>query len=71
LRASRPWGRGLEVRITPAGLELLERAQAAAKTVEDRTLALLTPEQQRELRAILRQMMIVMDIYLPDSADVQ
>ena len=63
-------GRVLDVRITPAGLELLERAQAATKVVEGRALALLTPDQQGELRAILRQMMIAMDIYLPDSADV-
>jgi hypothetical protein len=40
------------------------------KVVEDRALASLTPDQQCELRAILRQMMIAMDIYLPDSADV-
>lgn len=71
VRAPHPThGRVLEVRITPAGLELLERAQAATKGVEDRALASVTPEQQRELRSILRQMMIAMDIYLPDSADV-
>ena len=68
VRAPHPThGRILEARITPEGLELLERAQAAAKTVEDKALATLSEPQQRELRALLRQIMISMDLYLPDT----
>jgi DNA-binding MarR family transcriptional regulator len=63
-------GRIIDVQITPAGLELLERVQAETKTVENRALATLSARQQRELRAILRQLMIAMDIYLPDSPAV-
>jgi len=72
VRAPHPThGRRLDVQITASGLELLDRAQAATKAVEVRALAPLSPDQHRELRAILRQMMIAMDVYLPDSADVR
>ncbi|MFJ8148714.1 MarR family winged helix-turn-helix transcriptional regulator [Streptomyces sp. NPDC096048] len=64
-------GRILQVRITPEGAELLARAQAAIKKVEDRTLAFLDDEQQRQLQRVLRSMMQAMDLYLyfPDADD--
>jgi DNA-binding MarR family transcriptional regulator len=66
MRAPHPThGRILQVRITPEGLELLEQAQAATKAVEDKALASLSQPQERELRALLRQIMISMDLYLP------
>ncbi|KJE19521.1 transcriptional regulator [Frankia torreyi] len=62
-------GRILQVRITPEGTELLARAQAATRKAEDRTLAFLDDEQQRQLRRVLRTMMQAMDLYLyfPDA----
>ncbi|WP_413804835.1 MarR family winged helix-turn-helix transcriptional regulator [Streptomyces sp. OE57] len=67
VRAPHPThGRILDVRITESGLDLLERAQAATKAVEDRALATLTAAQQRELRALMRQIMADMDLYLPE-----
>ncbi|TDD93953.1 MarR family winged helix-turn-helix transcriptional regulator [Actinomadura rubrisoli] len=59
-------GRILEVRITGEGLELIERAQAAAKRVEDRAMAELTPAQQDELRSLLRQITRTLDLYVPE-----
>jgi nicotinamidase-related amidase len=41
------------VRITPAGADLLTRAQAATRKAEDRALAFLDEEQQRQLRSVL------------------
>lgn len=67
VRAPHPThGRILQVRITPAGVELLDRVQAATKRVEERALACLTEQQQAQLRTLLRQMMREMDIYVPD-----
>ncbi|MFI1912840.1 MarR family winged helix-turn-helix transcriptional regulator [Nocardia sp. NPDC020380] len=62
-------GRRLDIQITTAGMELLERAQAATKQVEERALAPLTAEQQREFRTVLRQLMSAMDVYVPESDD--
>lgn len=62
-------GRRLDIQITAAGMELLERAQAATKRVEERALAPLTPDQQHEFRAVLRQLMLAMNIYVPESGD--
>ncbi len=59
-------GRILEVRITAEGLELVERAQAAAKGVEDRAVAGLTPAQQAELRVLLRHITRTLGLYLPE-----
>ncbi|WP_165495098.1 MarR family winged helix-turn-helix transcriptional regulator [Actinomadura roseirufa] len=59
-------GRILEVRITEEGLALVERAQEAAKDVEDRAVAGLTQAQQDELRALLRQMTRTLDLYVPE-----
>jgi DNA-binding MarR family transcriptional regulator len=62
-------GRKLDIQITAAGMELLERAQAATKRVEERALAPLTPDQQHEFRTVLRQLMLAMDVYVPESDD--
>ena len=62
-------GRILEVRITPEGEELLERAQAATGRAENRALAFLEPEQQRQLRDLLQSMMQAMDLHLYFPAD--
>ncbi|MFG2502299.1 MarR family winged helix-turn-helix transcriptional regulator [Streptomyces sp. NPDC048441] len=58
--------RVVDVTITDDGIALLDRAQTAARDVEARALAALTPAQQRQLRAILRRLMVSMDLYLPD-----
>ncbi len=57
-------GRILQVRITPAGAELLARAHAATGKAEDRALAFLDEGQQRVLRGALRTMMQAMGLYL-------
>ncbi|WP_433263545.1 MarR family winged helix-turn-helix transcriptional regulator [Actinosynnema sp. CS-041913] len=59
-------GRILEVRITAEGRRLVERAQEAAKSVEDRAVAGLTPAQQDELRALLRHMTRILGLYVPE-----
>ncbi|MCI3928203.1 MarR family winged helix-turn-helix transcriptional regulator [Streptomyces sp. AN091965] len=64
-------GRILEVRITPEGLDLVERAQAAAKHVEDRAVAGLTPAQQGELRALLGQITRTLGLYAPEPRSPQ
>jgi DNA-binding MarR family transcriptional regulator len=70
VRAPNPaHGRMLDVTITPAGLELLERAQAATKVVEDRALHTLSADQQRELRQLLREVMTSMGLYLPEAPE--
>ena len=66
IRATHPThGRILQVRITPEGLELVEQAQDATKAVEDKALVSLSRAQERELRALLRQIMSSMDLHLP------
>ncbi len=57
-------GRILQVRITPAGSELLARAHAATGKAEDRALAFLDEKQQHVLRGALRTMMQAMGLYL-------
>ncbi|MGA4844055.1 MarR family winged helix-turn-helix transcriptional regulator [Streptomyces sp. G45] len=64
-------GRILEVRITPEGLDLVERAQEAARHVEDRALAGLTSAQQDELRALLRQITRTLGLYVPEAPEVR
>lgn len=56
-------GRIVSNTITPAGRDLLDRAQAATKTVDDRALAQLRPDQQRELKAILRVLILELTDY--------
>jgi hypothetical protein len=58
-------GRVLEVRITTEGMRLLERAQAAAKTVEDRGRRAAVrrgtrPAEQPHLHRVMQ----TLDIYL-------
>lgn len=62
-------GRILEVRITPAGAELLARAHAATGKAEDRALASLDEGQQRVLRGALRTTMQAMGLYMYFPAD--
>lgn len=57
-------GRILQVRITREGAELLARAHAATRRIEDRALVSLDEGQQRVLRAGLRAMMQDMGLYL-------
>lgn len=57
-------GRILQVRITPEGAELLARAHAVTRRVEDRALVSLDEGQQRVLRAGLQAMMREMGLYL-------
>jgi hypothetical protein len=54
----------------PAGTDLSEQAQTAIKSVEDRPLASLAQEQQRDLCAIPRQVMIAMGTCFPDPVHV-
>jgi DNA-binding MarR family transcriptional regulator len=56
-------GRILQVRITPAGAELLAAAHAATGQAEDRALALLDDGQRRLLREGLQAMMQAMGLY--------
>jgi DNA-binding MarR family transcriptional regulator len=62
-------GRILQVRITPPGTELLAQAQEAIWKAEDRALAFLDDQQQRELANELRGMMRELGLYLyfPDG----
>jgi DNA-binding MarR family transcriptional regulator len=57
-------GRVLEVRITAEGARLLERAQAAAKTVEDRAVAQLSDEEHAQLSSLVHRVMETLDLYV-------
>ena len=57
-------GRILEVRITPAGAEVLARAHAATGKAEARALASVDEHQQRVLRGALRATMQEMGLFL-------
>jgi DNA-binding MarR family transcriptional regulator len=57
-------GRVLEVRITAEGIRLLERAHAAAKTVEDRAVAQLSDEEHAELSGLIQRVMETLDLYV-------
>jgi hypothetical protein len=65
-RESRPSGADYA-----AGAELLDRAQAATRKAEDRALAFLDADQQRQLETVLRTMMRELGLYLyfPDADD--
>lgn len=62
-------GRILDVTITDEGMAELDRAQVAVRAVEDRALSALTSAQQRQLKDLLRKVMINLDLYLPDTDD--
>jgi DNA-binding MarR family transcriptional regulator len=57
-------GRVLEVRITESGAALLQRAEAAATTVEDRAVAQLSDEEQAQLSALIHKLMQTLDLYV-------
>ncbi len=57
-------GRVLEVRITADGAALLFRAQAAAKTVEDRAVAQLSEEEHTQLKGLIHKVMQTLDLYV-------
>lgn len=57
-------GRVLEVRITSEGVRLLGRAQAAAKTVEDRAVAQLSDEEHAQLSSLIHRVMETLDLYV-------
>jgi DNA-binding MarR family transcriptional regulator len=59
-------GRILQLRITPEGTELRDRAQTTIKKLNDRILSLLDEEQQRQLGQILRRLMDGVDLYVPE-----
>lgn len=59
-------GRILECRITPAGLALLHEVQQATRDSERYTGG-LSPAKQEQLRALLTEMMISLDLFLPAS----
>jgi len=61
-------GRVLEVRITTEGARLLERAKAAAKTVEDRAVAQLSAEEHVQLSSLLQRIMQTLDIYVTERS---
>lgn len=48
-------GRGRVIRLTPAGLRVIDEAFAAHLANEERLLAGLTPAQRRSLEALLRE----------------
>jgi DNA-binding MarR family transcriptional regulator len=52
----------LEVRITAEGARQLERAKAAAKTVEDRAVAQLSTEEHDQLSSLIHRVMQTLDI---------
>ncbi|MEE1940790.1 MarR family transcriptional regulator [Streptomyces sp. TRM 70361] len=58
-------GRVIEVRITDAGRELLERAKACTEPVHERAVALLDGKEQGELRRLLLRTMAALDIPYP------
>jgi len=64
-------GRILDVTITEDGMDLLDRAQIAGKDVEDRAMTELTPAQQRQLKGLLRKVMVSLDLYLPDTGEAE
>ena len=55
-------GRVLEVRITADGAALLSRAQAAAKTVEDRAVAQLSEDEHAQLKGLIHKVMQTLDL---------
>ncbi|MFY1672288.1 MarR family winged helix-turn-helix transcriptional regulator [Plantactinospora sp. WMMB334] len=57
-------GRILQVRITPKGAELLDRAHVATGKAENRSLAFLDEQQKHALGSSLRAMMRAMGLYL-------
>jgi len=61
-------GRVLEVRITAEGTRLLERARAAAKTVEDRALAQLSAEEHDQLSSLIHKVMQTLDIHVTERS---
>jgi DNA-binding MarR family transcriptional regulator len=46
-------GRALPAHLTSEGRALLKRAEAAVRAADDRVLAVLTPDQRREFRALV------------------
>ena len=58
----------MDVRISDEGKALLARAQDATAHVDRSNLAALSPEEQQELRHLLRKMMRAMRLYLPDAS---
>ncbi len=50
-------GRVLQVRITAAGADLLDRAQAATRSVEDRATAALSAAERAELKRLTHRVM--------------
>jgi DNA-binding MarR family transcriptional regulator len=58
-------GRILQVRITPAGTALRDRAQAAVTRINDRILAELSESQQAQLREILGRLMDALELRVP------
>lgn len=50
-------GRVLQVRITPAGADLLERAQKATRSVDERALERLSEEERVELKRLTHRVM--------------
>jgi len=50
-------GRVLQVRITDAGADLLEQAQAATRTVDEQALARLSDQERTELRELMHRVM--------------
>lgn len=50
-------GRVLQVRITDAGTEVLDRAQTATRAVEERAVATLSDRERTELTRLMHQVM--------------
>lgn len=60
-------GRVLEIGITDQGNEILDKAQELAAPVDARAMALLSQDEQQQLRALLLKTMTALNITHPDD----
>jgi len=60
-------GRGVLVRLTPSGREIIERAHTAYLARERELLSMLTDEEQRTLTALLRKIVVSLETAYPDK----
>jgi DNA-binding MarR family transcriptional regulator len=56
------------VRITAEGTRLLERAKAAAETVEDRAVAQLSAEEHDQLSSLIQRVMETLAIRVTERS---
>lgn len=64
-------GRVIRVWITPEGRRLLARAQSLTAAVDARAMAVLAPDEQRQLRSLLLRVMAGSGLHVPAGSETE